>query len=445
MVRFRRSSLARASVLVLLAFFGATAAIPHDAQQRGMSLRALGDPATSTSDGALAVMRSPGDQPDVLQLDDGSAEAAFGITNNPPTFGNQGVFLNRFTIPDELLPFTIDTVSILFPVSTSAGSTDIIPGSTFEMLIYVDETASGNPDVTELKVRRSFAVQPSNTVFQEISTGTPLTIQSGDVWVGFTNTVTSVDNLPTFPAAADFAAPQGRSWAFFNDDPGSHFDGGALANAEIAQIGQLNWLIRATGQRGGSTCIRWDAPSAGRGDALPPPTNTRLCATVPPVKMDEDPYGAAAVKAYNVYRSNTPGVQPTPANFLTSVPPTQTSTGSSVSPGGSFFVVTAVYDGGESEPSDEFAIVPPTISSLKVKPAKLVALGVNFTDQVSVFVDGIPFVSGAAVKKNRTKVLQKGTLLTGQTLDQYLTQNGNSARIDFRNSNGALRSLDFSR
>ena len=49
----------------------------------------------------------------------------------------------------QLLPFTIDTVSILFPVSTSAGETRIIPGSTFEMLIYVDETASGNPDVGE--------------------------------------------------------------------------------------------------------------------------------------------------------------------------------------------------------------------------------------------------------------------------------------------------------
>jgi len=59
---------------------------------------------------------------------------------------------------------------------------------------------------------------------------------------------------------------------------------------------------------------------------------------------------------YNVYRSSQPGVTTTPGNLFASVPPSQTQVGSSVGSSGSFFVVTAVYDTGESGPSNELAI-----------------------------------------------------------------------------------------
>jgi hypothetical protein len=438
----RRSTLVRSFILVAVVLCGTSIGLPFDDRNQ-MALRSLD--AGPLAVGEPTTMRSPGDAPVVIQHDDGTVESAFGITDRPPTFGNQGVFLNRFTIPDELLPFSIDTVSILFPVSTaSGGPTGIIPGSTFEIVVYVDETGSGNPDVTQLKVQRSFAVQPSNTVFQEVATGAPVTIQSGDVWIGFTNTVTATDNRPIFPAAADTNAPQGRSWAFFNGSAGEHFSG-PLANAERAEIVQANWLIRATGQQGGSTCVRWDAPGGAARGTLPPPINTRLCDTVPPVTLTEEPESPGAVMGYNVYRSNSPGVQTTPANFFTSTPPTQTNTGSSVAPGGSFFVVTAMYPGGESGPSSEFSILPPTLTKVNFKNGKLNAKGVNFTPTVQVFVDGIPFVNPPAVKKNNTKVVQLGTLITGETFDVYLAQHGNRVRIDFRNNNGALTSVDFSR
>jgi hypothetical protein len=56
---------------------------------------------------------------------------------------------------------------------------------------------------------------------------------------------------------------------------------------------------------------------------------------------------------------------------------------------------------------------------------------------VTVFVDGIPFAAPAVVKKNNTKVVQKGMLVTGQTLGQY-TAAYPAVLISVRNSNGGI-------
>jgi hypothetical protein len=171
-----------------------------------------------------------------------------------------------------------------------------------------------------------------------------------------------------------------------------------------------------------------------------------VCSDVPPFPTEDLTFGPRDVLiGYNVYRSDQPGVQPSPENYFTSTPPNQTSTGASVSPSGSFFVVTGVYDTGESGPSNELAVVPPEIDQLKVKPAKIAARGANFNSGVQVFMDGIPFANPAVLKNNGRKVVQKGALLTGQTVGQYLDANGGRAKIVVRNTDGGLTTMDYAR
>ncbi len=149
---------------------------------------------------------------------------------------------------------------------------------------------------------------------------------------------------------------------------------------------------------------------------------------------------------YNVYRSQTAPVQPTPTNLFTSVPSTQTSV--PAVPGGSFFVVTALYDDGtESDGSNSAAAGAgpgATLGAVKVKPTKITAKGSGFTTRVQVFVDGIPFVAAAAVKVGN-KVVQKGGLLTGQSIGAYLASHSGRAVIGFRNSDGGTSTFPFGR
>ncbi len=387
-----------------------------------------------------------GDTPVVLQVDDGSAEQTLGVVNNNQTIGTQAVYMNRFTVPDEYLPFTLDSVSFLFPTSTDVGPTGLMAGQTFELLVYLDPDATGVPANATLKIDQTFLLQPSNTIFQVVRLDLPIVIQQGDVWVGFTPTVTSIDNLPIFPGALDTSSiSQVRSWVFFNSTSGDHFNGhGSLADADNQLIVQGNWLFRASGQPGGFTCVTWMPPPLALGGTRPPPINAHICDDVPdPVAEGISQGPRDTLIGYNVYRSSSPGVQPTPANRFASVPPSQTQVGSSVASGGSFFVVTGQYDTGESGPSNEIAVTPATITSVKVKTAKLNVRGANFTKPVTVFLDGIPFVTPAKVKKAGTQVVQQGTLLTGETIGAYLAAHGGKALLNIRNTSGTFATFDI--
>jgi hypothetical protein len=135
----------------------------------------------------------------------------------------------------------------------------------------------------------------------------------------------------------------------------------------------------------------------------------------------------------------------TPENFYTSIPPTQTMAMSAVGPGGSFFVVTAVYGNGESGPSNEAGAGTPgaVLQSVKIKGSKLTADGTGFTATVQVFVDGIPFATSAKVKRNNTRVVQKGNLLTGQSLSDYL-KSRTMAELTFLDSDQGLTQYAYS-
>lgn len=405
-------------------------------------LRPRGDAASLTRSSEATTAGAPSGSA-TLQHDDGTYEGAFGVVDSSGETGNQAVYMNRFSPSEDELPLSIDTVSILFPVSDPNGSTGLRPRMTFRVLVYVDEAATGDPLNATLVARKTFDLEPSNTVFQNITLDEVVEIAKGDVYIGFTDVVTGVTNQPIFPAAFDANGGIHSAFAFHNFARGSHFDGEDLRASDSGAIFLSgSWLIRAFYTTGGSVRLCW-APGSGSGEN-PAPENARLCGQG---GGKDDANGTAArgtLLGFNVYRSTTSPVQTTPANLFTTTGPNQTSASSGVSQGGSFFVITGTYDTGESGPSNEVAAKPPSITTIKVKSTKITAKGGDFSPGLRVFVDGIPFAAPPTVKGGK-KVIQKGTLLTGQTIGAYLAANGNTARITFRNDTGAATTLDHPR
>jgi parallel beta-helix repeat protein len=201
-----------------------------------------------------------------------------------------------------------------------------------------------------------------------------------------------------------------------------------------------------------SSCVRvalsWDPPDPQSG-ANPPPRNLSVAAS-----SGLEPATAAAPRGpsllgYKVYGSTVQGQPPSPGTLITSVPPNQTSANVPAGPGGSFFVVTAVYDTGESGPSNEAeGGQPPEVASFKVKGRKIVADGAGFTDSVLVIVDGLPFAAPAKGKKRNTRVVQTGMLITGQSLAEYLASRRPAADgsvrvlVGFRNATGGVATVE---
>ncbi len=221
----------------------------------------------------------------------------------------------------------------------------------------------------------------------------------------------------------------------------------AFVTSRVDDIDLTNNLASAETrvQSVGDTLVQWDPPDLTSGDPAPPPLSLIVLPSVlgKAAETHHDSTTRADGRsplAYNLYASNTPGVQPNASNFFTTVPPNQTTLVVPVAPGGSFFTVTAVYPNGESASSnsDGTGDKPgPTLTSVKVASSKITAKGSGFTETAQVFIDGIPFVEPAKVNGAMTRTLQRGTLLTGQTIEQYLST-GSTYFIVFRNSDGGI-------
>jgi uncharacterized repeat protein (TIGR01451 family) len=231
-------------------------------------------------------------------------------------------------------------------------------------------------------------------------------------------------------------------------EPGATLDLGVRVTSTAIDSNPGNDEASATTpvENGSSALVAWEAPDANGTEPLPPPQ--RLVVTpgaAPGFSLDMGAKARAPeVLGYNVYRSNQPNVAVIPGNLLTSVPPSQTSTNGSVAPGGTFFVVTAVYENGESGPSNEGSADVPsaTLTKVKVGSTKISAKGTGFSDAVTVLLDGIPFVSAALVKSGNTKVVQRSTLLTGQTIGDYLAAHP-TVLVGIRNANGGIATYRF--
>lgn len=189
--------------------------------------------------------------------------------------------------------------------------------------------------------------------------------------------------------------------------------------------------------------ISWEPPDPDSTDNAPPPRfpSARRVDRGPQPGAVQTAVGArrANLTMYKVYRSIFPNVQPVAGNLFTSTPPNQTNSGGTA-PGGAFFVITACYDDGtESAPSGEVSggANEPIIESVKATN-KLTITGSRLSSPVQVYLDGIPFTAAAKLKKNNTRVVQKGALITGQSISQYIASKGGRVQVQVRNGSGGI-------
>lgn len=321
-----------------------------------------------------------------------------------------------------------------------AGETDVAGADS--LFTYTAVVRNGGPGATRRDAAEGVLLEtrtPDGALFASISLsqGTaetppplaegPVTVRLGSLAEGSSATVALTIVVAARPGDS---LSLSASVASQSADPNPGDNGAEVVTAVVAS---------------GTAALAWEEPEPPT-PALPLPPPRRLVVTSPAGAAVGGPGTVdarrLALTGYNVYRSNRPGTTATPGNLFTSVPPNQTTAAAPAAPGGTFYVITAVYDEGESGPSNEGSADVPaaTIASVKIKPKKIVATGTGFTDEVIVLVDGIPFVAPAKVKKNNSTVVQKGVLLTGQTIAQYLSAHP-SVLVGFRNSNGGIATV----
>jgi hypothetical protein len=200
--------------------------------------------------------------------------------------------------------------------------------------------------------------------------------------------------------------------------------------------------------------LQWDPPDTPTGEGAPPP---RFFVVRRAGESDGNggqqpvPSGGAqapsTLMGYRVYRGNSQNFTLTPATLYASVPANQTTTGP-VIPGGAFFVVTAVYSNGmESVPSNPSSggFGEGQIDDVQLDGGKLVVMGQRFTEVVTVLLDGIPFSHSAVVRDGKMTIVQRGTLLTGMSVSQYIAAHQGTVLLTVRNSNGGIASFKISR
>ena len=235
-------------------------------------------------------------------------------------------------------------------------------------------------------------------------------------------------------------------------------EGGDSVNIDVVIESDTNDPVGGNNSISGSTdvvagndvLLTWDPPLPSDDDSRNPPlhlqsqtvTKSSLAAAASKVAGPRN-----TLVGYNIYRSNTPNTTPIPSNFFTSVGPGTTTVVAPTAPGGSFFVVTATYPNGESGETNAASggIPEPDIDTFQIKGGKVIINGTGFTDSVTVFIDGIPFTKAAKVKKENTRVQQKGRLLTGQSVSDYLNQQGGVVLVSVLNSDTGIGTFLYRR
>jgi uncharacterized repeat protein (TIGR01451 family) len=206
---------------------------------------------------------------------------------------------------------------------------------------------------------------------------------------------------------------------------------------------------------GGVVELSWDQAPSTAADPTPPPTNLKAAPAASASSTESVQRGVTpasdtcALSGYNVYLSTSTPVQTIPANLWLALPPT-TSTPAPVAPGGTFYVVTTLWNCGgnivesglSGSGSNQTGVpAPPSVSSVRVG-GKLRAMGTGFSDTVDVFIDGVAFSKPAGVRNGNTMIVQKGPLVDGHALSDVLTP-GKTILISFRNNDGGIGAFSY--
>lgn len=257
---------------------------------------------------------------------------------------------------------------------------------------------------------------------------------------------------PGLLASGDIAVLTVSVLAFEN--AGTPFNAGSMVIGGAADPNFDNNVATSMARvrSAGTALVQWDPPDSEGSDDLPAPTNLVVAPTNVAMtgKVETGSLGklrdaSSDVLTYNVYVSSSPNTEATDENFFTSVPANETTTTAPTAPGGSFFTVTATYNDGDSDSANSAGTgdVPgATITKVKIKNGKLTLKGSGFTDDVEILFDGIPYADAAAVKKQNSKAIQTGLLVTGQTTEQYVAT-GTSFVIIVRNSDGGVTLVEY--
>jgi hypothetical protein len=155
------------------------------------------------------------------------------------------------------------------------------------------------------------------------------------------------------------------------------------------------------------------------------------------------PLATCTLVEFRIYISTTQPVAVSEENFWKSVLPSESETNAPVSPDGTFYVITAVWDCAgvvvESAPSNQINIPGgPTLDSNGPKvSSKIKTNGSNFTSEVNVFIDSVGFVNKAKVKQGGTQVIQKGNLIDGRSIPEAIPP-GKTVLMCYQNNGGGI-------
>lgn len=324
-------------------------------------------------------------------------------------------------------------------------STSTIPETvdTGEQLVYTITVRNNGPDTAEDVLLRTSS--PLGTRFVSLTTtqGTVTAPPAGGVGIAEV-------------AIGDIEADNAVTVVLTVNVIG---EGGDTVSVDVVIESSTNDPVAGNNSIAGSTgvlagndvLLTWDPPLPTVGDERNPPlhlqSQTVTAKSIAAALAAKVAGPRNTLVGYNIYRSNTPNTTPVPANFFTSVPANQTTVVAPTAPGGSFFVVTAQYPNGESGETNAASggIPEPDIASFQIKGGKVIINGTGFTDSVTVFIDGIPFNKAAKVKKENTRVQQKGKLLTGQSVTDYLNQQGGVVLVSVLNSDTGIGTFLYRR
>ena len=188
-----------------------------------------------------------------LVIDDGTAENSIGLTA-----GGDFIWLNRFTPAASSYPFTLNSVSLIFPDTTPNSSA-------MELVVYED--ADGNPaNGATFKYSQNVTVLNNDgTTWNVYNLTTPVQLNgpAGDVLIGVVNRGATAAGQ--YPASIDQSSTlQRRSWIGMYT--GAVPDPPTLpANSEFGIIDDLggstlagNWMVRGTGSTGSGVLVNLD-------------------------------------------------------------------------------------------------------------------------------------------------------------------------------------------
>lgn len=136
--------------------------------------------------------------------------------------------------------------------------------------------------------------------------------------------------------------------------------------------------------------------------------------------------GGVRLTAYNIYSGSSPDFVANAASFIGAVGSGTTGVIIQESALGAYYRVSAVYGDEQSAPTDAETGSPceggPTVTSVKVKrngPGTITLNGVaGSVAGITLSINGVGFTKAAKIKKQGTKIQQKGPLANGQTLAQ---------------------------